>query len=164
MLLAGRPLWIKQVMSEYEISKGEKKFVEQYLALIDEFDNETQLEYYKKEDIINVINSVIDGDNTIHFHLLKDGIPIGFISGIITSHIYDSSQKVLMEFGWFITKEERKTLWSVRLLKTFEKAGKEAGANSVFMILRTNLTDTKVEDFYLRSGYTLVEKSFCKRL
>jgi len=163
MLLAGRPLWINRLMSNYEIGVLTKEFVSEYSKLIDSFDDETNFEYYNKQSVINVINSTIEADNAVRFHLLKDNIPIGLIAGLILPHINDTSEIVLMELAWFIRKEDRGSIWSIKLFKKFEEAGKKAGATSIMMILRQNLEDHNVDNFYRKMGYTLSEKSFIKR-
>ena len=43
MLLAGRPLWIKRVMSEYEICESETDRIEEYHQLLEEFSKEVDL-------------------------------------------------------------------------------------------------------------------------
>ena len=164
MLLAGRPLWIKRVMSEYEISKCEKKFVEQYSALMDEFVNEYGTPFYDKNYVETLIDIVIPADDSICLHLLKNGKVIGVVLGIIQLHPFAPSLTVLTEMAWFVTKEERKTSWSIRLMKAFEDKGKEAGTDYIVLALIGQLQGDRLQAIYERMGYSLVEKSFFKKV
>jgi hypothetical protein len=165
MLLAGRPLWIKRVMSEYEICESETDRIEEYYRLFGEFKEEANLPVYDDNTIYKLIPIMGDSNDTITLDLRKNGKIIGVIAGVIIEHPFERGRFGLVELVWYIDKEYRKSLWSIRLFKAFEKAGIERGVKYIVMGLRTESPNFEnLQRFYTKVGYSPAEISYIKAL
>jgi hypothetical protein len=163
MLLAGRPLWIKRVMSEYEICESETDRIEEYYYLLEEFDKEEDLQVYDSKTVYEFISTMHNSNNTVTLDLRKNGKVIGLIGGIIMEHPYERGRFGLVELVWYVTKKCRKSLWSIRLFKAFEKAGIERGVKYITMSLRIESDHFKnLQKFLTKVDYSPVEVNYIK--
>jgi hypothetical protein len=90
-----------------------------------------------------------------------DGVLTGFISGIITPHLFNPSIRVLTETFWWVAEPFRKTRSSVLLLNSFLSWG-EANADWIAFGLEAQ---TPVKDEALiKRGFHLQERSFLREV
>jgi helix-turn-helix protein len=165
MLLAGRPLWIKRVMSEYEICESETDRIDEYYQLMEEFNKEANLQVYDSKTVYEFISTMHNSNDTVTLDLRKNGKVIGLIGGIIMEHPFERGRFGLVELVWYVTKECRKSLWSIRLFKAFEKVGIERGIKYIvtgLMKERTNFES--LQKFYTKVGYNPLEINYIKVL
>ena len=97
--------------------------------------------------------------------LLEDGAAkvAGGIGGIKLPNLL-SGEMSAVELFWYVKPEFRKGLWPVRLLKQFERWAFEHGCAEVAMIYMEDSQPEKMRSFYERSGYTLRESHYTKKL
>ena len=166
MLLAGRPLWIKRVMSEYEICESETDRIEEYHQLLEEFSKEGNLvPVYDSETVYEFISTMHNSNDAVTLDLRKNGKVIGVIAGVFIEHSFERGRFGLVELVWYIAKEYRKSLWSIRLFKAFEKAGIERGVKYIVMgLMKENTNFEALHRFCTKVGYSPLEINYIKVL
>jgi hypothetical protein len=75
-----------------------------------------------------------------------------------------SGRCTALEQFWYVTPEGRKTRAGVELFYRFEKIGIARGAKKLVMVHLANLTPKRLQEFYEKRGYKLVEQTFWKEL
>ena len=160
MLLAGRPLWIKRVMSEYEICESETDRIDEYYQLMEEFNKEANLQVYDSKTVYEFISTMHNSNDTVTLDLRKNGKVIGLIGGVIMEHPYERGRFGLAELVWYVTKECRKGFWSIRLFKAFEKAGIERGVK--YIAIAPRIESTNIQKFLTKVGYSPAEINYIK--
>lgn len=89
------------------------------------------------------------------------GVFCGGIGGAVVP-CFNTGDQIGMEMFWYVAQNKRSC--GVRLLKSFEGWCKSRGAARVWMVHLTNLNGDKIERFYERFGYRLMEKFYAKEL
>lgn len=87
----------------------------------------------------------------------RDGQLTGMLGFILHSH-FISGEIFAGEVFWYVEPEQRGD--GVRLLREAERRAKERGAKYMHMIA----PNSKVAEFYCRTGYEFVESTFQKAL
>jgi len=92
----------------------------------------------------------------------KEGKIIGVISGTITNFPMND-KRVYQEAIWFMSQNYRR--YGLFLLKELERYAKNVwNCSQLIMIHMSNSKADKLESFYLRSGFRLLEKHYIKNL
>lgn len=102
--------------------------------------------------VSNILTSI---DNSLVILMEEDHK--GFIAGYMTRFIYGSSLQA-SELAWWVEEDYRNTNLGTDLLSAFEVWAKENNADIVCM---SSLND-KLDNFYMRNGYKLFERTFMK--
>lgn len=71
---------------------------------------------------------------------------------------------VALEQFWYVLPEFRTTRAGVELFRAFEKLGQQLKVKSLILVHLANVGADRLEDFYLKRGYHLVEKTYRKEL
>lgn len=91
----------------------------------------------------------------------RDGVPIGAIGGV--KHLdVNSSDIIASEFFWFVDPLERGA--GLRLYDAFEKWAKANGCSHIHMVHLADSMPGKLERFYGRKGYRIMEVRYTKEL
>lgn len=124
-----------------------KKFSEFFGSKIPLYDDREQAE--------NVVSNMIK--HHPFWIACQDDKPIGFISGYLTPHPYNSKLKQLSETFWWVRPESRGTAAGKMLLETFIAFGKD-NADWVSFTLEEK---SPVKDSCLtKRGFKLVERAY----
>lgn len=100
------------------------------------------------------------GIGSIHGLFAGDRL-LGIIGGILFRDPNDDAL-VASEMFWFVPREHRGTLGSLRLVDAYESWAKNMGAERLTMIHLEALAPAALEKLYLRKGYTKVESHYIK--
>ena len=142
------------------IREPEHKDIEAILDLIHEFQEES-LEKYNVFCDDNVARSYIENNLKTSLIMLKDNKIIGVIGGVVTT--YPLNQKpVFQEMIWYVTKKYRR--YGVKLIQELERRCKLANINQIVMAHMSNCKSEKLERFYNRCGFELMEMQYFKTL
>ena len=97
------------------------------------------------------------------FLLVDDGNTqvFGGIGGIIHPDLL-TGKLTAVELFWYVKPEYRSG--GVRLLKTFEEWAKSRDCKVIAMICLSCSMMDKLDDFYRKAGYTLLEKHYIKEV
>ena len=75
------------------------------------------------DHMANLIKSVIK--DHIIFICEKDGVSLGFIAGMIHSHLFNPKARILSELAWWVKVEHRQSRAGLMLLNAYTEIGKE---------------------------------------
>lgn len=132
------------------------------MLLAKEFSKEApETHKWDKDKTYQFLKSALTNDNTEIFVIDRDGDLLGSLVAIVTQ-MYMSNKVVATELAWFVSKDERGTPSSVKLIKTFESWAKSIGANYVVMADLPEVAD--LGSLYLRLGYGPSETSYIKEV
>ena len=109
-------------------------------------------ETYARENAVALING-----RGIVLISEQNGHRTGFISGIISPHIYNPTIRVLVEMLWWVIPMYRKTRAGAKLLRAFTAWGKD----NADMLTISIPTKTYIrEESMKKNGWGMVEKTF----
>ena len=91
----------------------------------------------------------------------KGGDLIGLLAGTKTPTLF-SSALIAAELSWYVDPEFRDGTTGLKLVKAFEKWGKDNGCIKVAMSDIEELKD--LQDLFSRLGYSVTEKTYTKDL
>lgn len=94
----------------------------------------------------------------------KEGERIVGALGMMVLPDMFSGVSVASELFWYVLPSHRATRAGVELFYRFENLGKLRGARKFIMAHLALLTPKKLQDFYEKNGYELVEQTFLKEL
>ena len=89
---------------------------------------------------------------------------VGCIGGMLCPTYFNHTQLCLEELLWYVTKQKRKGLTAIRLLKKFEEEGKRNGAQFVKMSHMAGFYDDKLPSLYNKRGYKPFEFYYLKEV
>lgn len=111
------------------------------------------------EDIEQTVRNLLrDRNQGIIVLYLVDDKPVGFIGGVLSKMI-TSKDPIATEVMWYVSPSARGSRKSLALKEAFEYWAKRVGAK---MIAMSTLADDKIERYYERTGYKLMEKTYLK--
>lgn len=87
----------------------------------------------------------------------------GGLGGIVHPDLL-SGKLNAVELFWYVKPEYRGGTWPVRLLREFEVWAATRGCDQVCMIHMECSMPARLKEFYLRSGYQLIETVYRKNL
>ena len=131
---------IKDIIKEFH-TEALEKFGLQY----DDAQTNVVIETEYKEALVLEVGGDVVG--VISGHLIADGVHAG---------------KIFQETIWYVKKEHRG--YGKRLIKALEHRCKEQGLNAIIMGLIGNKMGERVELYYNRLGYKVLETHFIKEL
>ena len=143
------------------IRRGEHKDYEQALVLLEEFHAEALSAFgieFDEDRARYTINEVRENS----FILEIDGEMQGLIAGKIVEYPLQND-KIFQEMIWYVRKEFRGK-HGLKLLHHLETWCKENNMNILIMAHMSNLKSAKIERYYNRIGYQLMESLYVKRL
>jgi GNAT superfamily N-acetyltransferase len=126
-----------------------------------EFEKESKFVTVKPEYAIPLWEKTISTGIGTMFILEEGGEMIGGIGGF-KSPIPHSGEMTAVETFWFVTPKKRGR--GIGLLNAFECWAKEQGCKKIAMIHLADSFSDRLEKFYLRYGYELVEKHYIKEI
>jgi len=130
------------------------------LSLTREFTREAP-EFYKfdHDKTSAYINYLHESDSDIIL-VVEDGDGIyGYLAATFAHHPF-IGRSIAMDIGWFVTKEKRGGMGSMRLVKAFEDWAKLMEADYAVLGDINGVTD--LAGLYARCGYALHERQFSK--
>lgn len=89
----------------------------------------------------------------------------GYVTGLfgaLLSYDLNNGAVIAAEAFWYVKKEFRGKLDSIRLFKTFEQWGTDIGATRFQMTHLLTENASKLEEFYTRNGYRAIEINYIK--
>lgn len=92
----------------------------------------------------------------------RDGLVFGVIGGPLTP-IYMSAAWAAVELFWWVDEAHRNGMAAIRLKDAFEAWAREREA-SIVVMSSLGLVDGPADEIYNRTGYTLMERSWIKRI
>ena len=116
---------------------------------------------------VNVWTNLITAGSGVIFLLIdqpdlqKQAEIVGTIGGVMHAEPY-SSDRIAVEFFWFVHKENRGG--GIQLYRRFEQWAKDNGCQEIRMMHLADSMPDKVADFYCRVGFRKVETLYAKRL
>ena len=132
------------------------------MDLCDLFNQEAASKYYTREHAEEMVHTCLDTPQGVCFGLYTDDKLVGLIIGVVQGHPFNPEEVILFEFAWFVQKEFRGSLSSIKLVKMFEQRGKELGAVTCLMTVRSSLKSVK--EVYERLGYHEEEQTYMRIL
>ena len=142
------------------IREAVKDDVEQILDLVHEFQKES-IDKYNVFCDDKIAREYISNNLKAALVMLKDNKIIGLIAGTIVNYPLNL-KPMYQETMWFMTKEYRK--YGVKLLKELERRLKLANINQMVIAHMSNCKSEKLERFYNRCGFELMEMQYFKTL
>lgn len=91
------------------------------------------------------------------------GKVVGILGGLLTPDLM-SGEMVATEAFWYVLPKHRKSIWSVKLLFTFELWAKQIGAKRIIMAHLLHAVSAKLSHYYVKRGYRAVEINYVKDL
>lgn len=85
----------------------------------------------------------------------------GFIYGMLSPFPLNYNQTILTEFAWWVDPAARK-MTGLKLLKEFERIGKEKGADLMIMVTSDSFQEEKLKKFYKKKGFKHLEHHYIK--
>jgi len=139
---------------------AQEKDLEQILQLIKEFHSESLNAYniLYDDDIAKIAMAKLLGTS---FILELDEKIVGVLGGMIVNYP-GNNIPVYQEWIWYVNKEYR--LHGVSLYNHLENYCKENNIKKIVMVSMANSKATKLEKFYHRLGFELLEKHYIKNL
>lgn len=127
--------------------------------LLEQFCHESLNEYGLKVTLASVQRVARECAQT-SLVLEHEGVVVGILAGAITVNPLDNS-RIWQEVVWFVNKQFRR--YGVKLLQHMEqKANKEWGCAGVLMASMNNSKQEKLDAFYTKTGYALIERHYYK--
>lgn len=147
-------------MSNVIIRRAEFKDIESALLLIKDFHKESMNAYNVLCDekiARDVMTKFVDTSFVVE---VEEKI-VGLLGGLIVNYPLNN-KPMYSEFIWYVTPKYRK--YGVRMYKKLEEYCRERGLTQVGMALMANSKADKLEKFYLKLGFELLEKHYIKTL
>lgn len=142
------------------IRRAEYKDIEPTLELLKDFHSES-MDKYNVFCNIDIARQVMTKFVDTSFVVEIDGKIVGVLGGMINNYPLND-KPVYTEWIWYVDPKYRS--WGVRLYKKLEEYCKERGIKQIGMALMANSKAEKLEKFYLRLGFVLLEKHFIKEI
>jgi GNAT superfamily N-acetyltransferase len=142
------------------VRRAEFKDIEPVLVLLKEFHAESMDKYNVlcDEDVARTaLTKFVDTS----FVLELDNKVVGVLAGMITMYPLNN-KPMYSEVVWYVTPKHR--LHGVSLYTKLEEFCEERGIKQIGMALMANSKAEKLERFYLRLGFQLLEKHYIKTL
>jgi hypothetical protein len=117
---------------------------------------------FDQDSTYKTLQFLINDDNGIVL-VNEDKKINAFIYGLLSPFPMNYNQIILTEFAWWADPDARQTT-GIRLLKEFEKRGKEKGADLFIMVTSDSFQEEKLEKFYKKVGFNHLEHHYIKRL
>ena len=142
------------------VRPAEEKDYEGVLQLLKEFQKESLDLYglFCDEKIALSIMSKFIGNS---FVLDDNGVIGGVIAGMIISYPLND-EKIFHEQIWYVNKKYRR--YGLKLYNRLEQHCKENNIKKIVMVYMANSKAEKLEQFYNRLGFGLLEKHYIKTL
>lgn len=87
--------------------------------------------------------------------------PVGFISGVLSPHMFNPDITVLSETFWWVSENHRGTRAGFMLFQEFKKFGAE---NADWITCNLESHSPVSDEFMVRNGFRLQERSFLMEL
>lgn len=139
---------------------AEEKDFESCLELIKEFHAESLDAYnllYNDECALLILPKFIGSS----FVLEVDDKIVGILAGMVVNYPVNG-EKIFQEYMWFVNKHYRK--YGINLYRHLEEYCRENNIKKIIMVHMANLKAQKLEQFYNRLGFELLEKHYIKNL
>ncbi|MFH1640601.1 MAG: GNAT family N-acetyltransferase [Candidatus Omnitrophota bacterium] len=133
---------------------------EDIAELLKEFHEEALKEYGLKFEGTEVYKAIEDNRENAMVLEVNNRI-IGVIAGKIVEYPLQKT-KLFQEIVWFVSKNYR--LHGIRLLKEMENRCKAQGIGMMIMVAMGNSMTEKLDKFYKRIGYRLLETHYLKAI
>ena len=142
------------------IRRAEYKDIEPALELIKEFQ---AVSINKFNVLCNPETARLVMTNFVNtsFVLEIEGKIVGLLGGIILNYPLNN-KPMYSEWIWYVTPKYRK--YGVKMYKKLEEYCKEQGITQIGMALMANSLADKLEKFYLKLGFELLEKHYIKEI
>lgn len=132
------------------------------LVLAREFSREAPKSHkWDKDKTEQFVLSAIQNTNMGVFVIDVDGEIQGALIGLL-SEFYMSHKTIASELAWFVSKDFRGTVSSIKLVKHFEKWAKSNGANYIGMCDIEGIIN--LSSLYTRMGYSKAESVYLKEI
>ena len=138
----------------------EEKDFEGVLQLLKEFQKES-LDLYNLFCDEKIALSIMQKFLGYSFVLDDNGVIGGVIAGTIINYPLNN-EKIYHEQIWYVNKTYRK--YGIKLYLKLEQYCKQNNIKKIIMVSMANSKTQKLEEFYKRLGYTLLEQHFIKNL
>lgn len=103
------------------------------------------------------------GQGCIFLLVNDDGQVAGGIGGIKRQELL-SGDWMAVELFWYVRPEFRRGMWPIKLLRAFEQWAVASQCKHISMIAMRNSMPEKMEDFYLRYGYEVIETVYHRKI
>lgn len=146
----------------YHIREITQDDIEKCKPLIQEFFEEvfTELKFSFDSDYYTHFAQTVVGPHS--FLIEVDGIIVGVLAGSITPTII-SGEMVYVETVWYMGKQAGRR-YGLKLFNHVEEYCKQVGIKKMIFALMGTTLGEKVERFYKRIGFQLLEKHFIKEV
>lgn len=114
---------------------------------------------YSEDKVSDALEDAFDNKDMIILGYVKDNEVVGIIIGGTISCMF-SEDLIANELVWFMKKDHRNGLSSVKLHKAFEYWAKEV--KKVSGVVMAHLNDDKVSKYYRKQGYAKREEAYYK--
>lgn len=118
--------------------------------------NASKIPLYKKEYASDFITNMIKGHLCLIAYKDED-TRMGFISGMITNHIYNPEIKMLVEMFWWVDPSYRASRAGLMLLNYFTEMGKDYADWIIFTLEHHSPVNEKS---LIKRGFKLRERNY----
>lgn len=138
----------------------EEKDFDAILKLIREFQSES-LDAYNLLCNDRIALSIMSKFLGNSFALEADGRIVGVIAGLIVTYPLND-EKIFHEHIWYVNEGYRR--YGIKLYRRLEDHCRENGIKKIIMVCMANSKADKLEEFYKRLGYELLESHYIKTI
>jgi hypothetical protein len=117
---------------------------------------------FDEDSAYKTLQFLVNDDNGIVL-VSEDKKSNGFIYGMLSPFPLNYDQIILTEFAWWVDPTARNAT-GLKLLKEFERIGKEKGADLIIMMTSDSFQEEKLKKFYEKKGFKHLEHHYIKRL
>jgi len=94
----------------------------------------------------------------------QDGDIIGICGALAYPLYFNPQHTVVQELWWWLTPAARGGSAAKKLMRAIEEWAAEKSASALFMIALDNQNGDRVSQFYTRSGFQPMERSFVRKV
>ena len=116
---------------------------------------------FSSDKFLSLFDFMVGDTNHCVLVYERGGRVQGFLFGMV-SYPHFSDDLIANELGWFVSKEYRGSLSSLKLVLEYEKWAISKGCSFISMSSIEGLSNT--DKIYSRLGYNLAERSYIKEI
>jgi GNAT superfamily N-acetyltransferase len=116
------------------------------------------------EGIDNFLVRAIDNPDIGVWLAERDGDIIGICGALVYPIYFNPQHTIAQELWWWLTPAARGGSAAKKLLRTIEDWAAEKGASALSMIALDNQNGERVGNFYLRSGFAPMERTYVREV
>lgn len=116
------------------------------------------------EALSDFLSRAIDNPHIGVWLAERDGNIIGICGALAYPLYFNPQHTVVQELWWWLTPAARGGSTAKKLMRTIEEWAAEQSASALFMIALDNQNGDRVSQFYTRSGFQPMERTFVRKV